>query len=78
MEPELLTIESVARLIGVSRSRAYQMAATGSLPAVYLGRSVRVPKAAFAEWLSQLPGRTPRSSTAVEEAGGTGDPTQEA
>ena len=39
--------------MGISRSQAYAMMATGGLPVVRIGRSVRVPKHALAEWIKK-------------------------
>jgi len=47
----LLRAVEVAKLLGVSRSLAYEMMATGRLPVVRIGRAVRVPKVALAEWI---------------------------
>jgi len=47
----LLKAVQIASLLGVSRSQAYMMMATGILPVVRIGRSVRVPKSALAEWI---------------------------
>jgi excisionase family DNA binding protein len=49
----LLKARQVASLLGVSRSQAYAMMATGRLPVVRIGRSVRVPKLALAEWIKR-------------------------
>ena len=47
----LLRALDVARLLGLSRSQTYQMMADGRLPVVRIGRAVRVPKQALAEWI---------------------------
>jgi excisionase family DNA binding protein len=47
----LLKARQIATLLGISRSQAYSMMATGRLPVVRIGRSVRVPKRALAEWI---------------------------
>ena len=47
----LLQIDAAARLLSVSRSRAYALAARGQLPgAVRLGRTWRVNRRALEEW----------------------------
>ncbi len=53
MEPLLLRVNEVARLLGVSRSTAYAIVATGELPSVRLGRAVRVRRTDLEAWLSQ-------------------------
>ena len=54
MEPVLLRMEEAARLAGLSRSTAYQLAASGALPVVRIGRSIRVPREALLAWVDQL------------------------
>ena len=51
MEPELLRAEEVARVLGVGRSKVFEMFRAGELPLIRLGRSVRVPRRALAAWI---------------------------
>jgi excisionase family DNA binding protein len=46
MESEKLTctIDEVTRMLGISRPLAYQMARTGKLPVIRLGRRILVSK----------------------------------
>jgi excisionase family DNA binding protein len=48
-EPERLTftVEEAARLLGVSRAHAYELAARGAIPSLHLGRRILVPKQAL-------------------------------
>lgn len=41
----------VAEVLGIGRSRAYEMIREGQLPIVRLGRSVRVPADRLREWI---------------------------
>ena len=52
-EVALLKAGQVALSLGISRSLAYAMMATGRLPVVRIGRAVRVPKSALAEWVKR-------------------------
>jgi excisionase family DNA binding protein len=45
--PILLRAPEVAKLLGISRARAYSMIADGTIPSIRLGRSVRVPRNAL-------------------------------
>ena len=47
MEPLLLKAGDVAKLLGLGRSKVFAMLAVGELPAIRIGRSVRVPRAAL-------------------------------
>lgn len=49
-EPWLLTVAQVAALMGLSRSRVYELLHDG-LPSISLGRSRRIPVAPFRRWL---------------------------
>ena len=47
----LLTIGQVAEILQLSKARCYEMAASGELPVVKLGRSVRVRRDRLDRWL---------------------------
>jgi len=53
----LLTIPEVATLLSISRARAYELVRRRSLPAVHLGRQVRVDARALEEFL-RIGGKT--------------------
>jgi len=61
MEPLLIRAEEAARLLGLGRSKVFQMIAAGELPVVRLGRSVRVPKAELVRWIESRTARAPDS-----------------
>ena len=50
-EHEFLKVPEVAQVLRVARSRAYELVANGSIPAVKIGRSIRVPRRELDEWL---------------------------
>jgi excisionase family DNA binding protein len=49
-----LTVPEVARLIGASQERTYALCSGGDIPSVKLGKRVRIPRAAFDRWLTDL------------------------
>jgi excisionase family DNA binding protein len=49
----LLRPDEVVRMTGWSRAKVYAMAASGELPALRSGRSVRIPLAALERWIAQ-------------------------
>lgn len=57
---KLLRIEEVAEILGVSRARCYELARKGLLPAIRLGRRLRVDPTRLDTWLAEggapLPG----------------------
>ena len=51
MEKLLVRPAEAAELIGLSRSQVYALLAAGALPSVRIGKSVRVPVKALADWV---------------------------
>lgn len=43
----LLRVAEAARLLACSRSQAYKLVQTGEIPAIRVGSSIRVPRAAL-------------------------------
>lgn len=54
-ERPTLTIEEVARFIGISRSSAYEAAGRGEIPTLRFGRRLRVPTAKIRQLLALDP-----------------------
>ena len=48
---EYLKVPEVAQILRVARSRAYELVADGEIPAVKIGRSVRVSRKELDRWL---------------------------
>lgn len=54
VEPELVHIEEAARILGIGRTRAYEMAASGRMPGlVQIGRSLRVSRRHLMAWIDE-------------------------
>ena len=51
MDPLLLRAEEVQKALGLGRSKIYEMMASGELPVVRIGNSVRVPSDALRTWI---------------------------
>ena len=49
--PLTLTVEQAGRLLGIGRSTAYEIVASGDLPSIRLRRRIVVPTARLAERL---------------------------
>jgi excisionase family DNA binding protein len=47
----MLKPKDVAQMLGVTRSRVYQLLRSCVIPSVRLGGAIRVPRAAWEEWL---------------------------
>jgi len=52
-EPLVLDSRGLSQLLGIGRTKAYQMMARGELPVLRIGRCVRVPRAALASWIAE-------------------------
>jgi excisionase family DNA binding protein len=52
-QPLLLRAEEVAELLQISCSKVYEMINAGELPAVRIGRSVRVHRETLRKWLEE-------------------------
>jgi len=50
-ESLLLRAEEVARLLGIGRTKVYELIGRGELPVVRIGRLVRVPRAELEQWI---------------------------
>ena len=49
----LLDSREVARLLGIGRTKAFQLMARQTIPTVHIGRCARVPLAALQVWIQQ-------------------------
>ena len=49
---KFLTVNEIAEIIGLSTARVYETIRRGLLPAVRIGRQVRVEEQAFREWVN--------------------------
>ena len=53
MDKFLLRPSEAAKLLSISRSKAYELIAAGVLPSVRVGGSVRVPAARLQAWIDK-------------------------
>jgi len=51
--PLLLRAEEAAKLLSLGRSTVFQLLATGELPAVRVGRAVRVRRSDLERWIER-------------------------
>lgn len=54
--PEILTVAEAAQVLRIGRNQAYELIRQGELPALRLGRTIRVSKAALERLLDPDPG----------------------
>lgn len=53
MDSMLLRADEVAELLGLGRTKVFELIAAGELPLIRIGRSVRVPRWALEEWVRE-------------------------
>jgi excisionase family DNA binding protein len=54
-EPLVMSVEEAARLLGISRGLAYELARRGDLPCLRLGRRMVVPRVALLAMIAASP-----------------------
>ncbi len=54
MEKLLLKPAEVSELAGLGKSKTYELIASGEIPSVRIGRSVRVPADRLVAWIERL------------------------
>ena len=52
MESLLLKPEETAKLLGLGRTKVYEMLAAGELPVIRIGRNVRIPREGLHRWIA--------------------------
>lgn len=50
---DLLTVAEIAPVLRLTSGRVYQMLGEGRLPCVRFGRTVRIPREAWEQWLAE-------------------------
>jgi excisionase family DNA binding protein len=48
----LLRVAEAAELLGISRAKGYELAASGEIPVVRIGRATRIPLDALRRWIA--------------------------
>jgi len=53
LQPRLLNISQVAIILGLGRTKVYELIATEGLPTIRFGRAIRVSPGSLQQWLDQ-------------------------
>lgn len=53
VETLLLTTEEAAIVLGIGRTKVFEMLAAGELPAIRIGRCVRIPRHQLIGWIDE-------------------------
>ncbi len=57
MEQLTMTVEEMAKVLGISRPVAYNLANITGFPAIRVGRRILISKAGLERWVSEQEGR---------------------
>ena len=53
LDREWLTLREMQEMLSIGRTKAWQLVASGEVPAVKIGRSVRVSRRELGRWLEE-------------------------
>jgi excisionase family DNA binding protein len=53
LDREWLTLREMQEMLSIGRTKAWQLVASGEVPAVKIGRSVRVSRKELEQWLEE-------------------------
>lgn len=66
---DLLTVPEAAKLLRISRNLAYELVARDELPAVRLGRVIRIPRSLLDEWITSQASPPPTAGAVSSRRG---------
>ena len=52
-EQEFISLNQLQKILGIGRTKAYDLVTSGDLPAVRIGRIIRVDKRDLTDWLKR-------------------------
>jgi excisionase family DNA binding protein len=67
LPPLLLTVPEASRILGIGRSRLYELLATGEIPSLRIGRLRRIPYAALQGWVARQSAAPPPAAPAAAQ-----------
>lgn len=53
MEKLALRVEEACKLVGIGKTKGYELCATGQWPTIRIGRAVRVPVDGLKRWMDE-------------------------
>ncbi len=54
-DQEWLSLKDMERMLGIGSTKAYELVTSGEVPAVRIGRSIRISKTELEAWLERQP-----------------------
>jgi len=61
VEPLLFSVDQVAKLIGFSRTKTYEMVQSGKIPSILVENRLKITRQALDAWIAQQPRSTPHA-----------------
>ena len=55
--PLMLNVQMIADVLGISRSKAYELVSSAGFPSLKLGNRIIVPREQFVEWVRKSAGQ---------------------
>lgn len=55
--PLMLNVQMIADVLGISRSKAYELVSSNGFPSLKLGNRIIVPREQFVEWVRKSVGQ---------------------
>jgi excisionase family DNA binding protein len=52
-EQEFISLNELQKILAIGRTKAYDLVTSGDLPAVRIGRSIRISKQDLTDWLER-------------------------
>lgn len=52
-EQEFISLNELQEILGIGRTKAYDLVTSGDLPAIRIGRIIRINKQDLTDWLEQ-------------------------
>ncbi len=68
------SVTEMAELLGIGRSKAYELVGSGTIPSLRLGRRIVIPKLALSRFLAECAHQNPDEADHQLRKSGTGRP----
>lgn len=52
--PDLMSVQDLMKVLGIGRTKAYELIREGKIGSVKIGRSIRIPKPIFVDYIANL------------------------
>ena len=68
------SVTELVKLLGIGRSKAYELVRSGTIPSLRLGRRIVIPKLALSRFLAECAHQNPDEADHQPRKSGTGRP----